>query len=124
MKNAGNMRGTDLLAVKLNTLVKLAAIVWFAGVIILLIKSSGIFIETISKGTPIVWVVIAVLFGLILGLVKAKILFIRICKKNIKRIQALKSPKIWQFYRTRFFFFLFCMILFGNYAYDLARQNI
>jgi hypothetical protein len=118
------MWAENLLAVKLYTLIKLAAIVWFSGVVILLIKSSGMFIEAVNKGAPIVWVIIAVLIGLVLGRVKAKYLFVRICNKNIKRILALESPKIWQFYRTRFFFFLFGMILFGNYAYGLARNNI
>lgn len=118
------MRTANLPGVKPYTLVKLAAIVWFTGVIILLVKSSGMLIETVNNGAPLVWVFISVLIGLVFGKVKAKYLFIRLCKKNIKRILALESPKIWQFYRTRFFFFLFCMILFGNYAYDLARNNI
>ena len=111
-------------AAKPYTLIKLAGIVWGAGVIILLVKSGGMLVEAAEMGAPPVWVAVAILTGVFLGGIKAKYLFVRICRKNISRILALESPRIWQFYRSRFFFFLFCMILFGNIAYGLARDNI
>ena len=90
---------------KIN-LMKLAALVWFAGVFILLYKSTVMVIEAVDIGAPLSVAVFTMITGMVIGLVKAKYLFIPLCKKNIKRISGLKSPKIWQFYRLRFFFFL------------------
>lgn len=118
------MKPANQAPAKGSTLIKLAAIIWGAGVIILLAKSGGMLIEAGDMGAPVLWVAIAILTGIFLGGIKAKYLFVRICKNNINRILGLKSPRIWQFYRTRFFFFLFGMILFGNFAYALARNSM
>jgi len=117
------MKIARITEVQHNTLIILAAVVWFAGVIILLIKSFNIANEVFENGAPLIWVVSALFVGLTLGWIKSRYLFIRICKKNINRIRSLDSPRIWQFYRNRFYFFLFCMILFGNLAYDLVRTH-
>ena len=105
-------------------LVKLAALVWYTGVFVLLYKSTGMFIEALNSGAPVSVVVAAIIIGLVIGMIKAKYLFIHICQKNIKRIFGLTSPMIWQFYRVRFFFFLFLMITLGNYAYRLSSGSI
>lgn len=104
-------------------MIRLAAIVWFAGVLILLFKSSGMFIEAVGIGAPVSLTIGAVAVGLAVGAVKAKFLFVRICRKNIHRIYALKAPKVWQFYRIRFFIFLFLMVSFGNWAYHASKNN-
>ncbi len=114
----------NLLTATRANLVKLAAVVWFSGVVILLFKSTIILIEAVKLGAPVSVAVSTVITGLVIGMIKAKYLFIRICKSNIKRIYSLKSPKIWQFYRIRFFFFLFLMITLGNYAYRLFHNSI
>ena len=106
-----------------TNLVKLAALVWFAGVFILLYKSTAMMIEAVGVGAPLSMVVLTVISGLIVGMIKAKTLFIHVCQKNINRILGLKSPRIWQFYRVRFFIFLFLMITLGNYAYHLSSSN-
>lgn len=113
-----------LLTATKATLVKLAALVWFAGVLVLLFKSVVMLIEAVKIGAPVSVTVSAVIAGLVIGMIKAKYLFIHICKRNIKRIFALKSPKIWQFYRIKFFFFLFLMITLGNYAYRLSSNSV
>lgn len=113
----------QLLSCEKISLVRLAGLVWFVGVIVLLFKSSGIFIETVNIGAPFALTVTAVMSGLAIGAIKAKYLFIRLCRQNIKRIYALNSPKIWQFYRPRFFIFLFLMIAFGKYAYHISDTN-
>lgn len=104
-------------------LIRLAASVWFAGVLILLFKSTALLVEAVRTGAPLFAVLLAAAAGVAIGLLKAKYLFIRICEKNIQRILALKSPKIWQFYRTRFFFFLALMIAFGNWAYRFSSHS-
>ena len=117
-------RTKELLTATKATLVKLAALVWFSGVVVLLFKSTVMLIEAVKIGAPVSVAVSAVIAGLIIGMIKAKYFFIRICKSNIKRIFALKSPKIWQFYRMRFFFFLFLMITLGNYSYSLFNNSV
>lgn len=106
-----------------TTLFRLAALIWFTGVVVLLVKSVTIIREAIEVGVPVPVAVSALAAGVIIGMVKAKYLFIRICKKNIERIQALESPKIWQAYRTRFYFFLILMITFGKYAYHFSNSS-
>lgn len=61
--------------------------------------------------------------GMVLGLIKTKYIFIKSCRKNLKRIDELKEPKIWQFYRVRFFIFLASMISLGAYLSSLAHGN-
>lgn len=102
----------------------MAALVWVAGVIVLLLKSSSMIMNAVEIGAPVSLAVTAVIIGLAAGAIKAKYLFVRVCNKNIERICALKSPKIWQFYRIRFFFFLFLMITFGNFAYRVSSGNL
>jgi len=110
-----------MLVVRPEILVKLAALVWYSGVMILWGKSISMIIEAAALGSGPEWAGSAVLSGLGLGLVKSKYLFSGICKKNITRIYTLQTPKIWQFYRTRFYFFLALMIGGGNWAYGLAQ---
>ena len=51
--------------------------------------------------------------GVVFGGLKARYLFSGVCEKNLLRIESLKRPKIWQFFRKRFFFFLMIMIVLG-----------
>jgi len=106
-----------------HTLKKLAAIVWYAGVVILLLKSTGLFIHAYSDGVKPAVLVVSVLTGLAIGWIKSKYMFVNICKKNLRRICELKEPRLWQFYRIRFFFFLGLMIFAGNYFSRLAKGN-
>lgn len=106
-----------------TTLFRLAALVWFTGVVVLLVKSVTIIREAVEIGAPVPVAISALAAGIVIGMIKAKYLFIHICKKNIERIQALESPKIWQAYRTRFYFFLVLMITFGKYAYHFSNSS-
>lgn len=65
----------------------------------------------------------AIILGLFMGLIKAKYLFNKSCKKNLARIDALNKPKFWQFFRPRFFLFLIMMIMAGATMSDLAHHN-
>ncbi|MCG8563977.1 MAG: hypothetical protein MI747_02745 [Desulfobacterales bacterium] len=104
-------------------LIRAAAVVWLTGVLVLLAKSSLIFMEAAVLGTPMAVIAGVWLAGLVLGLAKGKFMFTPICLKNITRIHALDAPKLWQFYRIRFFFFLFLMVGFGQWAQDASSGN-
>jgi len=106
-----------------HTLKILAALVWYTGVAVLLIKSSGLFLQAHQSGAGSLGVGLSLLAGLGLGLVKAKYLFVGVCRKNLARIQALNTPMLWQFYRGRFFFFLACMIFLGIFLARTAQGN-
>ncbi len=104
-----------------NTLIKLAALVWYTGVIVLITKSSILFLEAMNGGTDKLFILLAVLCGIVIGKIKAAYLFYNIGRKNIDRINLLANPKIWQFYRKRFFVFLSLMIASGKYLSDMAQ---
>ena len=61
-----------------------------------------------------VWGLLAIILGVLIGLLKAKFLFRNVCRKNLRRIDQLIRPQWWQFYRTGFFLFLSLMILLGT----------
>lgn len=104
-----------------NTLLKLAALVWYTGVVVLIAKSGSLFNEALKGGAGQLFTMFAVLAGVVIGKIKAKYLFYKIGKKNIDRINLLRNPKLWQFYRKRFFVFLFSMIVLGNYLSRVAH---
>ena len=105
------------------TLKLLASLVWYSGAVVLSFKSSKLFLEAQSINPNQLWIWLAVLGGLIIGVIKAKYLFKRLCIKNLRRIDALEKPKLWQFYRMHFFFFLLSMILLGSFISRLAHGN-
>ena len=118
------MKITKILLNSTHTnLVRLAALVWYAGVVILLFNSSGMFVEASTAGMPVAGILCAAAAGVMIGILKAKYIFIAICRKNIKRIVSLETPRIWQCYRIRFFVFLFLMVTFGNWAYHQSRSS-
>lgn len=106
-----------------KTLRTLAALVWYTGFIVLAVKSSGLFFLAAEVGINFFVIIAAVFCGIFIGKIKAKKLFYGVGKKNIERINELIHPKIWQFYRKRFFFFLFLMISMGNYLAVAAQGN-
>jgi len=101
----------------------LASLVWYSGAIVLSFKSSRLLIEAHNISPDLLWIWLAVLGGLMIGAIKARYLFKRLCIKNLKRINALKKPRLWQFYRTEFFFFLLAMIILGSFISQLAHGN-
>lgn len=106
-----------------STLIKLAALVWYTGVIVLIAKSSMLLFEVHKGNTSLRYILMAVFCGIIIGKIKAKYMFYNICKKNIDRINLLTHPKLWQFYRKRFFVFLFSMIALGKFLAGVAQGN-
>ena len=93
-----------------NTIKTIAAVIWITGAITLGIKSSSLLIQATEISPELPWVWIAVLTGLVIGAIKTKYLFTRLCYKNLNRIDELKQPKLWQCYRPQFFIFLFLIV--------------
>lgn len=106
-----------------HTLKLLASLVWYSGAVVLYVKSSGMLLEAQSIRPDQIWTWLALLLGLIIGVIKAKYLFKRLCRNNLERIDALGNPKLWHFYRPRFFIFLFAMILLGHFLSQHAHGN-
>lgn len=106
-----------------HTLKLLASLVWYSGAVVLAFKSSRLLLEAQSIEQNLLWIWLAVLGGLMIGFIKANYLFKPLCIKNLKRIDALDNPKLWQFYRTGFFFFLFAMIILGSVISRLAHGS-
>ena len=106
-----------------RTLKILAALVWYTGVLVLIFKSGRLLIEADTINPEAQWTWLAALAGLAIGVIKAKYLFSRLCLKNLKRIEALVQPRIWNFYRIHFFIFLFSMVTLGAYLSRLAHGD-
>lgn len=101
----------------------LSSLVWYIGAIALLLKGGFLLFEAEGLAPNRGWPWAAMGTGVILGLVKARYLFVKSCKKNINRINGLASPKIWQFFRPTFFLLLFLMISAGAALSSMAHNN-
>jgi hypothetical protein len=105
------------------TLKILAAVVWYIGGIILMLKGGSLLSEAAALRPGGIGPWVAVACGLVIGGLKARFLFSRLCRKNLKRIAALEEPRLWQFYRPPFFLFLATMIALGAMLSRLAHGN-
>ena len=111
------------LIVSNRTLNILAAIVWYIGGIVLLLKGSNLLIEADTLKPEKYLPQLAVIIGLILGGLKTRFLFNKSCQKNLNRIAALNQPRIWQFFRIRFFVALMIMIMMSIILSGLVHNN-
>ena len=101
----------------------LAGFVWYTGFLALMIKSLTLFREAYLLDSNLWKFGLIFLFTSILIIVKTKYIFIKTCQKNLNRIDALENPKIWEFYRVRFFIFLGTMISLGAYLSGISHGN-
>jgi hypothetical protein len=106
-----------------RTLKFLAAAVWYIGSIILLLKGSQLLIEAHSMKPGLPWIWLAVVSGVMLGAMKARFIFNRSCRRNLRRIDALESPRLWQFYSPGFFLALAAMITAGAMLSRMAHGS-
>ena len=106
-----------------RTLIILAAIIWYAGGIILLLKGGALIKHAYLIDAQSVWTYIAALVGVIAGLLKGMSIFNKSCKKNIKRINALANPRIWQCFRPGMLIFLAIIIPAGAWMSRTAVEN-
>ncbi len=112
-----------MLVVSTRSLKILAALVWYIGGTILLLKGRSLLVEAEALKPEEGWPRLAAVAGLILGGLKAKFLFNKSCQKNLDRIAALNRPRVWQFFRPGFFVILTVMILVGVTLSRLAHNN-
>lgn len=106
-----------------TTLKILAAIVWYIGPIILFTKGAQLAndafdMEPEAWGRPFSWAA-----GILVGIVKTRYIFNKSNRKNLARIDALESPKLWQFYRIPFYFSLAAMITLGAFLSRASQGN-
>lgn len=106
-----------------NRLKTLALLTWYSGFVALFIKSYKLFVEAYTLDNDIENMSVALMSGVVFGLIKTKYIFIKSCQKNLRRIESLTNPKIWEFYRVRFFIFLATMISLGAYLSNSAHGN-
>ena len=112
-----------MLVVSTRSLKILAALVWYVGGALLLLKGSSLLVEADALKPEEGWPWLAVVAGFLLGGLKAKFLFNRSCQRNLDRIAALDRPRVWQFFRPGFFAALTAMILVGVTLSRLAHNN-
>ncbi len=110
-----------MLTVSHRALNILAALVWYVGGIVLLMKGSNLLLEAELLQPDKHWPWTAAVAALLVGGIKAKFLFSKSCRKNLVRIAALDQPKPWQFFRPVFFLFLLLMIMTGAALSNLAH---
>jgi hypothetical protein len=106
-----------------RTLNILAALIWYLGGIILLLKGFSLLGEARSMKPGLLWPWLAPIVGFGIGGVQAKYIFSKSCEKNLARIAALDRPKVWQFFRPGFFAALAVMILTGAILSRLAHNS-
>ena len=112
-----------MLVVSTRSLKILAALVWYVGGIVLLLKGGSLLVEADALKPEEGWPWLAAVVGLFLGGLKARFLFNESCQKNLDRIAALDRPRVWQFFRPGFFAALTVMILVGAILSRLAHNN-
>ena len=112
-----------MFTVSARTLNILSALVWYGGGIALLLKGRSLLAEAeaLNPGQPWPWLGAAV--AVLLGALQAKFIFAKSCRKNLDRIASLDEPKVWQFFRPGFFFFLGLMIATGATLSRLAHNQ-
>lgn len=105
------------------TLKLLAAIVWYIGAIVLYIKSYYLLTTANNIEPGQLWIWATIFVGVLIGAIKARYLFSKVGIKNLRRIDALEHPKIWNFYRARFFIMLASMIALAGYLSRMAAGD-
>jgi hypothetical protein len=103
-------RGGQFMALSHLTVMKTAAFVWYSGGIALLLKGSALAKSAYILEPDSIWSFLTPVIGVAAGLIKAKFIFIKSCKKNIIRIKALVNPRLWQCFRPGMLIFLAIII--------------
>ncbi|KAA3664454.1 MAG: hypothetical protein DWQ04_05665 [Chloroflexi bacterium] len=106
-----------------RTLKWLAAAIWIIGGIVLLLKANSLLTEAYALHVNALNIWLAAAGGVAFGGVKSFFLFRKSCRRNLTRIAELERPKIWQFYRLKFFFLLVVMITTGATLSRIAHGN-
>jgi hypothetical protein len=103
-----------------HTVVIIAAAVWYIGGFVLLLKGSSLLKQAYMIDPDSIWSIMSPVIGVTAGLLKAKFIFLKNCAKNINRIRALTSPRVWQCYRPGMLVFLAFIIPTGMWLSNAA----
>lgn len=107
-----------------TALINLAAFIWFFGGIVLVTKGCMMLKAAFALDPLMLWVVVAFIGGIIVGLIKARFIFTHALKKNLKRIQGLSLPVYpWQCYRIGFFIFLAVVITLSKFMTEWSSGH-
>ena len=96
-----------------KTLIFLAAVVWYIGGVMLFRSGVELVRQAVDLKPAASWHCLAIVLGLVVGVLQAATIFSRSCRKNLQRISSLENPMIWQFFRPGFFLALAVMITSG-----------
>jgi len=104
-----------------RTLIYLAAAVWYIGGIMLFRSGLELLFlaHELKEGT--LWPAVFITSGIILGIIQAWFIFRHSCRKNMRRINQLQDPRLWQFYRPGFFLALAIMITSGVLLHHFSQ---
>ena len=103
-----------------GTLKILAALVWCVGAAALLAKALDLLGSARALHPSPAATTMVLALGIVIGAAKALFLFLPACRRNLRRIDRLREPRIWQFYRPRFFVFLALMVTLGMWLSRVA----
>jgi hypothetical protein len=109
--------------VSARTLHILAALVWYTGGLVLLLKGGSLLLEAEALGPGKVWPWLAGILALFLGGWKARYIFAKSIRKNLARIAALERPRVWRFFSPGFLVALAAMITAGATLSRLAQGS-
>jgi len=101
----------------------MAALIWYAGAVVLLPKGGSLLVEAAALRPGLPWPWLTLLGALVLGGLKARFIFSKSCEENLARIAAIDRPRIWQFFGPGFFVALALMILAGAALSRLAHGH-
>jgi hypothetical protein len=120
---APNRRERLYMSVSHRTIVIIAAVIWYGGGISLIVKGGVLIGDAYGLGGQSAIALAAGLAGIAAGLIKARFIFNRSCRKNLKRIAALSNPRVWQCFRPGFLLFLAIIIPTGAWMSRAAEGS-
>ena len=83
-----------------KTLVILSGVVWYIGALMLFRGGLELLFQALELRPGSSWHWLFIGLGILLGVVQARTIFTRSCRKNIQRIRELEDPRLWQFRRV------------------------
>lgn len=89
-----------------------AAATWYVGGGVLLYNGAGYLVNAAGTGAAVP-PILAGLAGVVVGLLRGRTMFLHACRRNLRRIEGLDDPRVWQFFRPGFFAALALMIAAG-----------